>query len=303
MWTRIQATIGGWMLRALTVLQHRRLGVSVREHVDDRGRRTPWLDLGAPHQGTIVWIHGFADRPDTFLRVAPRLLDRFRVVAPAMPAFGDGWRDPGATHTVDAYGGWMHGVLDAIVGEGPVHLVGNSLGGVTAMAIAARRPHWLSSLVPLNSAGVRTLEAPSVLEEFESGDNLFEIRGLEDYHGLMRRLFAAPVKVPPFLEAFLFNEYASQADWFARVTADLAASEERFGGDGWTSAVDLTAIEVPTLVLWGDRDTLFPVSHAQVLARQIPYARLELIPGIGHCPHLESPGRLARSLRRFVETL
>ncbi|MEO0602517.1 MAG: alpha/beta fold hydrolase [Myxococcota bacterium] len=290
------------MLRALTAMQHRQLGVSVREHVDARGRRTPWLDLGTPREGTIVWLHGFADRPDTFLRVAPRLVGDYRIIAPAMPAFGEGWRDPAETHTLDAFGEWLHDVLDAIVVD-DVHLVGNSLGGATAMAVAARRPAWLRSLVPLNSAGVRTVDAPSVLEEFEAGQNLFEIRAFEDYHGLMSRLFAVPAKLPPFLDAFLFSEYARQADWFVRVTDDLSATEERFGGEGWTAAIDLSAIDVPTLVLWGDRDTLFPVSHAQVLARHIPDARLELIPGIGHCPHLESPGRLATALRRFVKTL
>lgn len=302
MWTSFRATLGGWLLHAATTIQRRTLGVTVREHVDERGRRTPWLELGEARQGTLVWLHGFADRPDIFLRVAPGLLADFRIVAPAMPAFGYGWIDPSERHDVDAFGAWMHDVLEDIV-DGPAHLIGNSLGGVTALAVAARRPAWLRSLLPLNSAGVRVAGEPSVIEEFEAGDNLFEIRVPGDYDALMGRLFSGPMAIPPFVDTFLYREYARQADWFLKVSADLSASEERFGGEGWSAAVDLSAIEVPTLVVWGDRDTLFPVSHAQVLAREIPGARLELIPGIGHCPHLESPGRLARAIRRFVQTL
>ncbi|MEN0063838.1 MAG: alpha/beta fold hydrolase [Myxococcota bacterium] len=274
----------------------------MHEHVDATGRRTPWLDLGRPERGTVVWLHGFADRPDTFLRVAPGLLPDYRILAPAMPGFGHGWIEPTETHDVHAFGRWMADVLDDIVDE-PVHLVGNSLGGATALAIAAQRPAWLRSLVPLNSAGMRVRGAPSVLEEFEQGDILFEVRGRPDYDRLMKRLFAKPMVVPAVVNHFLCSEYARQADWFVRVAGDLASSRETLHGEGWSSAIDLTAIDVPTLVLWGDRDSLFPVSHAQAMARQIPGARLELIPGIGHCPHLESPGNLAQAVRRFVQTV
>jgi len=299
----IQVTLGGWMLRGLTALQRRRLGVTVREHTGRRGRRTPWLDLGTAHEGTIVWLHGFADRPDTFLRVASRLHHRHRIIAPAMPAFGDGWVEPDATYDVELFATALHEVLDDIVDDDRVHLVGNSLGGVTALAVAVRRPPWLRSLVPLNSAGVRVHGVSCVLGEFEAGVNLFEVHDRSDYDELMDRLFATRVAVPALIDTYLYDEYARNVDWYVKVTSDLSSTDERFAGEDWTAAVDLGAIEVPTLIVWGDRDTLFPVSHAQVLARAIPNARLELIPGVGHCPHLESPGRLARALRRFVQTL
>lgn len=300
MWTRIQARLGGWLLAAVTAAARRRLGVQVHEHVGTRSRRTPWLELGTPRRGTLVWLHGFSDQPESFLRTAAHLVDDFRIIAPAMPAFGNGWRDPVETHNASAFARWMRELLDDVLQDEPAHLVGNSLGGVTALKVAAQRPPWLRSVVALNSAGMRVRGVPSVLEEFEDGEILFEVRTWEDYQNLLGRLFTKPL-VPPLIDRHMFREYARQADWFVRVARELSESELVATGEGWESAVALEAIDVPTLVLWGDQDTLFPVTHAELMAQHIPRGRLELIEGVGHCPHIESPSRLAASVRRFVQ--
>jgi pimeloyl-ACP methyl ester carboxylesterase len=98
---------------------------------------------------------------------------------------------------------------------------------------------------------------------------------------------------------FLADQLRRSADWYERLMLDLHTSEVAGNIDGVQSNVDLASIRVPTLVVWGERDSLFPVLHGEHVARSIPGARLEVLKGVGHCPHLETPELLAAAFRRF----
>jgi pimeloyl-ACP methyl ester carboxylesterase len=62
----------------------------------------------------------------------------------------------------------------------------------------------------------------------------------------------------------------------------------------------LPALRVPTLVVAGGDDRLTPLTHAEALAKAIPGAELEVIPGAGHLPYLESPDRFAERVLAFL---
>jgi pimeloyl-ACP methyl ester carboxylesterase len=59
---------------------------------------------------------------------------------------------------------------------------------------------------------------------------------------------------------------------------------------------------VPTLIVWGDEDSIIPVEHAYAAHARLPSARLEIFPGAGHFVHVEQPQRFAEVLRDFIET-
>ncbi len=298
----LRAWAGGLLLGGAKRALRLRLGVTQRVHRDPEGRRTPWLDLGEPRRGTIVWLHGFSDEPDSFLRSARHLAADYRIVAPALPGFGLGWIDPDEQYTMQAFGEWATRFVMEAVSE-PVHIAGNSLGGVAALTVAATVPGRVRSVVALNTAGLDVHHVPSLVDEFRGGDTLFEVRSRKDYDTLIGRLFATPVQIPGLVDAHLYRAYASQADWFARIAEDLKATAAAARGPDWEAAVEPADIRAPTLVLWGDRDTLFPVPLAERLAELLPAGRLELLLGVGHCPHIESPHRLAAALRRFYDSL
>jgi non-heme chloroperoxidase len=62
----------------------------------------------------------------------------------------------------------------------------------------------------------------------------------------------------------------------------------------------LAALRAPTLLLWGERDAIFPRAEQDALLRLIPGARLAVYPGTGHAPHRERPAEFARDLARFA---
>ena len=60
------------------------------------------------------------------------------------------------------------------------------------------------------------------------------------------------------------------------------------------------ALPAPTLIVWGSKDRMIPVSHALSVQRALPDCHVELFEGAGHFPHLEDPDRFARVLREFI---
>lgn len=299
MWERLEAGLGAAALNAMRVAMSMRMGVRTRTVTDTKGRTTPWIEFGSPVQGTVVWIHGFNDRPAGFLRTALHLWRDFRVVAPAVPGFFEGWIDADEVHTVEAYGRWLAPVLQEAVAS-PCVLVGNSLGGAIALELAAAHQTPALGVVALNPAGMEVEGERSVIDDFAAGESPFEIEDRSGVNQLFSRLVGRPIEVPFPFEAALYREMREQRPWYARLGADLAKSERRERGEGWSSAIALSKIDVPVLVLWGERDTLFPVSHGEQLAMSLPHGRLERLSGIGHIAHVESPGRLAAHIRHFA---
>ncbi len=61
----------------------------------------------------------------------------------------------------------------------------------------------------------------------------------------------------------------------------------------------LTA-QVPTLLIWGDDDRIIPVAHGRAAHEALPGSRLEVLPGVGHFPHVEAPWEVTQILRDFM---
>ncbi|MFK7984837.1 MAG: alpha/beta fold hydrolase [Sandaracinaceae bacterium] len=301
---RIRPRLRALGMRAIRQLQHRALRVQVREHTDPRGRTTPVLDVGVARRGTLVWLHGFSDRFDSILQVAPHLRSDWRIVSPSMPAFGEGWVDASELHTFDAYAAWMSALLTDLVDSAVLppqfHLMGNSLGGATALGVTARVPELVKSVVALNAAGVRLDDVRCAQEEIADGHNLFRIEAREDYERLQGRIFAHRPKIPAWIGQHLFEEMRRHADWYTRLGEDMAKSEVRAEGDGWHALVPLHEVTRPTLVLWGAEDGLFPVAHGERMAASVVNGRLETLPNIGHAAHVERPKALAEAFRRWA---
>jgi abhydrolase domain-containing protein 6 len=303
MLSRAYESFGSGILQLANLAQRRAVRARLKRHVDRRGRVTPYLECGAARAGTVVWLHGFSDEPGTFLRTAQRLVGRYRVVAPAMPGFGEGWNDPSERHTFEAYATWLGEFVDDLGAE-RFHLMGNSLGGATAIGIAAsHREGRLASLVVVNSGGLDVVGVRSVNDEMREGHNLFAVRDHSGYERFLKRIFARPPFIPGPVRASLASKLRASASWYERIVADMIESRQLQIAEGVASIVDLQRIRVPTLVVWGDRDSLFPVAHADHFVRAIPGAKLEILEGVGHCPHLESPARLADVFVRFAASL
>lgn len=251
---------------------------------------------GAEDRRFAVLIHGFSDRPETFLRTARRLR-RYHVILPELPGFHDGLGE-GCAYTMESYARWVSELLDHLQVR-DAHVCGNSLGGATGLLLTERRPDLVRTLIPLDTGGVEAPGVTSIHDEVRSGHNLFLVERPADVPTFLGRIFHRPPPVVGPARALFAAELRSKRPTYARIMDDLLAEGDRYAERG--AIVALHALDKPVLVAWGEHDSLFPLAVGEHLARSIPGAELHVFRQVGHCPHLECPGALAEVCLAFWE--
>lgn len=241
----------------------------------------------------ILALHGFGSSGLTFMRTLERLRPSVRGVA-CLDGPGHGFSDlPATSMTVASWRDAAVEAFDEVTGRGfgprPM-LIGNSLGGAMAISLARMRPGQTSALVLCAPAGAPLTEA-----EHGALSRLFELRSRAEAQSFLHRLFSRPpwfaALLAPTLRSRLTRPHLRR--FLESVTAIDAFDE-----------AELMALDVPTLVLWGDADGILPESAAAFFARAAgrPGSPLtfERLAGVGHSPQIECPVALARRVLAFM---
>jgi pyruvate dehydrogenase E2 component (dihydrolipoamide acetyltransferase) len=178
---------------------------------------------------------------------------------------------------------------DATRDAGPVHLVGHSLGGALALALADIRGPRINSLTLIAPAGL----GPQIDGETLAG--LTRATRPESLAPWLRRLVADPARIT---DDFARAAMAPRRDPALR--AAQAAMADALFPDG-TQAFDLRAalerVTTPAQIIWGRQDAILPVAQAMQAPGDIA---LHLLTGTGHLPHTEDPDRVARLVLRLA---
>ncbi|MBI4729592.1 MAG: alpha/beta fold hydrolase [Acidobacteria bacterium] len=277
------------------------------------GVRVRLLESGSGRTPFLL-LHGLGASATKWRAVLP-LLGR-RSLAPDLPGFGRSGA-PRARYTLGWLAGGVRATMD-FAGIERAHLVGNSLGGMVALWLAAAWPERAASLALMAPAlpaapGVRP--EPRVLARFLApllpgvGETLLagvtRFRTPERIVGESLAVNCADsARVPPEIVEALVAEAAerrgrpglrramlSSQRSLARV---MVARHERVRGVA-------AAVRAPMLLLWGSEDRLVPRAVGEHWAREIPGAELQVLDGAGHNPQLEAPERVAGCLRAFAE--
>jgi pimeloyl-ACP methyl ester carboxylesterase len=241
-----------------------------------------YRELGASPQPTMLFLHG-AGGAESALPFLQRFAGELRIIVPDHPGFGRSPDPPWLDNIHDA----AYACLELIesLDLRNLHLVGASLGGWIALEVAVRNASRLRSLTVIGAPGIRPGQIPT-------GD-LFMWTPEER----VRNLVADPALADEILALPQTPEQADMAMRNHFTTAKLCWEPRFFdpGLEKW-----LHRIRVPTQVIWGAEDRLFPVEYGRRLAGLMPGSRFSLIPGCGHLPQLERPGRLAELVGEWV---
>jgi pimeloyl-ACP methyl ester carboxylesterase len=242
------------------------------------------LEVGLDERGEgppLILLHGAtsAGRED-FAAQVPVLARSFRVLLP--DARGH------ATTRWDVADGFQHrwlvddlaALLDALELE-RVHLLGFSMGGLTALWFASRHPERVISLV---AAGISPQREPRTSVA----------RRLMDPERIERRDPAWAARL-----ARRHDPWQGEGAW-RRLLVAIAAD---VGHDPPLEPRDLRRITMPTLVAAGDRDPFVPVDHAWGLMRQLPDARLFIAPSCGHEIIAQRPGLFNDAVTAFHRSI
>ena len=254
----------------------------------------------------LLLLHGIANSSQTWERVAPALSERFTLIAPDLLGHGES-ATPRGDYSLGAHATAVRDLLTAL-GIEHVTVVGHSLGGGIAMQFAYQFPERCERLVLVSSGGLgrevhlllRAAALPGadfVLPLLTSPQVVGAGRHLG---GLLRRVRLAPggdVEVIAQGFASLDNAGSRQA-FLHTVRAVIEPSGQR------VSAHDRLALAslIPSLIVWGEKDSIIPVSHGAAAHEAMPGSRFEVFPGAGHLPHDADPDRFAAVLTEFCNS-
>lgn len=234
----------------------------------------------------VVVQHGISAAGAHFWSVLPRLLPHTRrVVVPDMP--GHGFSDvPEGGLTADSLTTGLTEALDALIDE-PVVFYGNSLGGIAAIRFAGRRPEKVRALL-LNSPGGAPM-AGDALAAFVAN---FRMRSHADAVAFVDKIHARP----PWYRRLIANGVRGR---FERPA--MSAFLDHIQPEHLLDPAEVAALSMPVMLLWGRNDTLMPREHLEFFRAHLPgHAVVEEPDGFGHCPYLDTPGRLTEAIVRFT---
>ncbi len=273
-------------------------------HVSIHGHRMAVRTAG--DGPVVVLLHGMAGSSATWEHVMPALARRFTVVAPDLLGHGAS-ATPRTEYAVSAHANVVRDLLITL-GHDRATLVGQSFGGGVAMQLAYQFPERCERLVLVSSGGLGR-EVNGLLRALSAPGSEYVLAlacapALRDAgQRVASWLGGFGLRAAPVVQE-MWRSYASLADADAR-RAFLRTLRAVIDPQGQTvSAVDrlYLAAHVPTLIVWGRRDTLIPARHAEAAAREIPGSRLVIFENVGHFPHCEAPERFVETLVEFIDT-
>lgn len=237
---------------------------------------------------TILLLHGFGESLTTWRALFDPLATHYRVLAIDLPGFG-GSEKPDAPYTVEAMTGRLASLVERET-EGPVIVVGHSMGGLLAASLALARPDLVRALVLIAPAGYR-VGMWGLADSFPGA----KARRIARYLGL--RSFITPIHDPGWLEEpDSVALYDLTTDPAYRLVAARVLEEFDFEALGDRFA----RVEQPTLLIWGTVDPVIPLEVSDSLAKLLPCNRLVVIRRAYHRPHAERPDTVLAELGRFL---
>ena len=279
---------------------------SVTHQAEIAGRPVNYVSLGEGHE-TVVFVHGLGGSWQNWLENIPAIAaSGRRAIALDLPGFG---RSPMPAepisitlfaHTVDA--------LCDQLGLGPVHVVGNSMGGFTAAETAIRHPGRVTTLTLVDAAGITSREIAKnpVAQHFAvtvlGGNGAATATNAE---GTPRAL--TMMRRPAGVHAAM----AIVARHPTRLARDLLGEQlQSLGSAGFMPAMEaifhydfvgrLPEIGCPTLIVQGEKDLLVPLGDAYEFERLIPKSTVLTFADTGHVPMMERPAAFNAALLEFV---
>jgi pimeloyl-ACP methyl ester carboxylesterase len=267
--------------------------------VDVGGTPVNYVDLGEGEGEPIVFVHGLGGQWQNWLENLPRASLERRVIALDLPGFGLSPM-PRDEITIPGYGR----CVDALCEEldlGRVDIVGNSMGGYIAAEVAIQFPQRIDQLLLVSAAGITSADiarrpiytlgriATALTTHLAAQQRAIAARP-KTRHLALQFVARHPSLLRPDLAYEGFFKGAGKPGFEAALRACLE----------YDFRDRLPDIRQPTLILWGEKDSIIPVRDAQEFERLIPDSRKIVMKDTGHIPMAERPGAFNNVMMDFL---
>ncbi|MGY4100212.1 4,5:9,10-diseco-3-hydroxy-5,9,17-trioxoandrosta-1(10),2-diene-4-oate hydrolase [Nocardia sp. R16R-3T] len=264
--------------------------------------RLHYHEAGIGNSPTIVLLHGGGPGAcswSNFARNIPVLARGFHVLAVDQPGFGRSDKPTEHpqyfTHSASA----LKDLLDALEITGRVHLLGNSLGGGTAVRFALDYPERAGKLVLMGPGGLSVnLFAPDPTEG---------VKHLATFNSApTRENLEAFLRIMVFDQSLITDELIDERFASASTPEALAATRamgKSFAGADFEQGMiwrDVYKLRQPVLLIWGREDRVNPLDGALVATKMIPRVQLHVFGGCGHWAQLEKFDEFNRLATEFL---
>jgi pimeloyl-ACP methyl ester carboxylesterase len=259
------------------------------KHLDVDGTPVNYVDVGAGDEEPVVLVHGLGGQWQNWLENIPRLAQERRVLALDLPGFGLTPEPEDGEISISGYGRCVDAFCEKL-GLGQVEMVGNSMGGFVAAEVAIQFPERVARLVLVSAAGIAsadTLQAP-ILTFGRVATALATNTAARH-----RKLAARPITRHMSLALVARHPRLLKAD-LAYEGFFKGAGKGGFD-DALRACLDydfrdrLPDVKVPTLIVWGEKDSIIPVRDANEFERLISDSRKVVMKDTGHIPMAERP--------------
>lgn len=256
-------------------------------------------EFGDPTAPALVLTHGTGAWSGTWdQNVQAMAAAGYRIIAVDLPPFGFSTRPAARDYSRGAQARRILGLIDALQ-LGPVTLLGHSYGGGPAAEAAMLQPDRIRHLI-LVDAAIGLVERPAPAQDAGVLGSLAAVRPLRTaliatvgtqplFSEFWLRKFVArkdvvtPARTAVYRQPFVLRDFTeSLGDWAVQFAGESGASlSERPEG--------FRRLAMPLTLLWGQDDTITPLSQAKTLQQLVAGSRLIVLPGVGHIPQIEDP--------------
>lgn len=250
------------------------------------GLRMTYVEMGDPAGAPLLLVHGYTDNSRSWSLLAPYLDPSRRLIAIDLRGHG-GSDAPACCYGPDSLARDIAGFMEA-KGIARADVAGHSLGSLAAVTLAALQPDRVRRLVLISTA----IEMPAAPTEW-----------------LWANVPGLPDPIDPdsqFMRDWYWNPNPVPADFIDRERAESAATPRQT----WTGVLEsLTIMDLgklaprvtqPTLILWGDQDSLFDAASQEAVKAAYPRAEYQTYPGFGHNMFWETPRTVAERINAFL---
>lgn len=214
----------------------------------------------------LLILHGWKSDIAQWNKAAQMLSDKYKVVLVDLPGHGNSTK-PNHDYNIYEYADFVVSFTNKLNLKAPINLLGHSLGGRISIILAAKKLLDIKRLILVDSAGIeqRSLKTNVKIAVFKLGKTvLLPIIGKSNLEKLKDKI----------LEENNYKHAGNMRGTLVKiVNEDLSYL--------------LPKIDIPTLIIWGDRDEVLDIKYAKKFKEQIPTSRIRIVWGAKHRPHLD----------------